>query len=240
MKSRERKKGAEALMEPQWFALQSSFWETRITSKFHQCVHELPDKALKNLAFNTLIKLAQPSRNDLAMLPREDKDKPWWQMTSLKNYENILGVVWCAKDVGTGQVIEAHFVASPDKCLHFQQTHPLLPKGAVSPLKDLSGIVRADTAVKQSRNIKPSWTLTQSIGNSTLDERISELPEVSSYYLIEFIFNCQTLYSCHTANPIDFKSPPSQSYALNWINLKKKRCIVRYLLCSSQGRELER
>lgn len=177
---RERKKGAEALMEPQWSDLQSSFWDARITSKFHQCVHELPDKALKNLAFNTLIKLAQPSRNDLAMPPREDKGKPWWQMTSLKNYENKLGVVWCAKDVGTSQVIEAHFVASPDKCLHFQQTHLLLPKGAVSPLKDLSGIVRADTDVKQSRNIKPSWTLTQSIGNSTLDERISELPEVSS------------------------------------------------------------
>lgn len=142
----------------------------------------------RNVAFNTLLAVAMPNERALYALPISDRGIPVWQTSALKNHEEHLQIVWVAKEGNPDNVldderrpvIEAHYAGSKHKCLHFVQTHPLVPQGAVCIKRDLSGVDVKDNGnnVGHSQNIELSWTLTGDIGDAVLDGSISELPEV--------------------------------------------------------------
>lgn len=92
---RKSKKRMQAWMTPHWDLVKHCTFKPNMTSKFHHSVKEL-QQSEKNIAFNTLIKVAQPSGKDLANLPRPDTDKPLWQMTALKGCDNILQIGVCS------------------------------------------------------------------------------------------------------------------------------------------------
>ena len=150
-----------------------------MTAKWHFCL--LSMKSIdKNLAFNTLLKVALPSTLDLSVLP--NPDKPVWQISVLKGYEYDLHIVWCAKEGDEKPIIEAHFAGLKNECLHFIQTHPVLPIGTACVKQDLTGlsiIEGTDDTLVQSKNIELAWTLTKSMGDAMVDSVINELPEVS-------------------------------------------------------------
>ena len=171
------KKRMAAWLKPDWSLIKDSVWKPNMTSRFHSCVRELDTD--KHIVFNTLIKLALGSLMDLSSAPRPDKDKPSWQMTALKGYEEKIQIVWCAKEGYQRPIIEAHFAGSKTECLHFQQTHRSLPKGVACVKRDLSGVAITDDTSDQFQNIVPSWTLNKSIGNAILDATITDLPKVS-------------------------------------------------------------
>ena len=175
-----KKKRMEAWIKPCWGLVKDCTWKPSMTALFHDSVKKLLHITEKNIAFNTLIKVALPSEKDIYLLPTQDTDRPKWQMSALKGYEKELQIVWCAKEGGIQPIIEAHFAGSHDKCLHYIQTHPALPKGSARVKSDLSGVESPDNTLGQSQNIELSWTLTKSIGNAMLDTAITELPEVSS------------------------------------------------------------
>jgi len=174
----------DAWLKPNWGLVKNCVFKPNMTASFHHSIKGLARIIDKNAAFNTLIKVALPSEKDLALLPRQDKHKAWWQMSALKSCEQKLQIVWCAKEgsLSSRPIIEAHFAGSKEDCLHFLQTHPALPKGAFCVKKDLSGLnyqADGDKMLGQSQNIEYSWTLTKSIGDAMLDIAIDELPEVS-------------------------------------------------------------
>lgn len=161
------------------YLLFHAVWAVNMTAKFHFCLSSM--KSInKNLAFNTLIKVALPSTSDLHLMP--NPDKPVWQISAIKGYEDNLHIVWCAKEGDEKPIIEAHFAGLKKECFHFIQTHPALPKGSVGVKRDLTGpsIIEGtgDTLV-QSKNIELAWTLTKSMGDAMVDSVIDELPEVS-------------------------------------------------------------
>ena len=172
-----KRKRMEAWVKPALSLLKESKWKVNMHSRFHHYVQQMP-LTDRNIIVNTLIKLALGSLMDLASPPRPDKDKPSWQMSSLK-YEENLQIVWCAKEGHKRPIIEAHFAGSKAKCLNFQQTHLVLPKGAACVKRDLSGVEIADESLEQFQNISLSWTLNKSIGDAILDGTITNLPEVS-------------------------------------------------------------
>lgn len=159
-----------------------------MTAKWYHCLRSM--KSInKNLAFNTLLKVALPSTSDLHLLP--NSDKPVWQLSALKGYEKNLHIVWCAKEGDEKPIIEAHFAGSKNECLHFIQTHPVLPIGTACVKQDLTGlsiIEGTDNTLVQSKNIELAWTLTQSVGDAMVDSAIDELPEVrlvcSAFYIL--------------------------------------------------------
>ena len=180
-----RKNRAVAWRPPDW--KQERLWRVTLTQRFHNCLNEMCLEE-KNVALNTLLKIATPDIKALSGLPSSRaRDSPCWQLTGLRGFDH-LQIVWIARDgveLGTGDrekprpIVNAHFAGKKKKCLQFIQTHPLVPMGACAVRRDLSGINQVDVVESslESGEIVLSWNMTNDIRDVVLGGKMVELPE---------------------------------------------------------------
>jgi len=180
-----RKNRAVAWRPPDW--KQERVWRVTLTQRFHNCLNEMSLEE-KNVALNTLLKIATPDIKALSGLPSgRVRDSPCWQLTGLRGFDH-LQIVWIARngvELRTGDrekprpIVNAHFAGKKKKCLHFIQTHPLVPMGACTVRRDLSGINQVDVEkpLLESAEIVLSWNVTNDIRDAVLGGTMLELPD---------------------------------------------------------------
>eukprot|EP00977_Amphora_coffeiformis_P013898 scaffold3784_cov174-Amphora_coffeaeformis.AAC.3 len=145
---------------PDWSTV--TMWRPTMTARFHNCLKDM-GRMHKNLAFNTLLAVAQPRLSDLE--PSNTQSRfPRWHKSSLRKSEHVQ-IVWIAKEyewvdgksvhyVGT---VEVHFTGTRDECLRFMQLHNKVPPGAC--------------------RVDYSWLVTDDIQQAVMNDQLDHLPE---------------------------------------------------------------
>jgi hypothetical protein len=169
---------------PDWKTVTT--WKPVLTSSFHHSLKAVSGLR-KNVAMNTLLAVCVPRLNELRKRPTEERS---WQVSSLKAFNKDLCIVWLplecetvtaasvTEDVLTYTgVIRTTFAGPYNRCLHYVQTHPVLPVTARVIKRDLTGLVAtADFRIPAAApSLDLSWLVTNDLQDGL--DRIDELPE---------------------------------------------------------------
>ena len=171
---------------PNW---KHTSWKPTMNSKFHHCLKQMR-RTQRNVAFHTLLAVATPEIKKLKAFPVESESARW-QTSALRNQE--IHVTWLAKryerltETSTDHqsyvgIIEAHFCGTKHECLHFVQTHRVLPAYAASGIKSDLSVIKERRSVElvpahSSDTDFLSWTVTSDLQDAIVDDTISDLPE---------------------------------------------------------------
>lgn len=164
-------------------------FEASILSSFQHCLKQMT-WTQRIVAMHTLHSLVVPEIRKLKERPVECESGQW-QTSRLRNQE--IGVTWIAKRFETpgtdndpsplyAGVIQAHFAGTWHECLHFVQTHRVLPAYAACGIYgDLSSIKERQlheiVPIHTSDASLESWTVTSDLQEAIVDGTITELPE---------------------------------------------------------------
>ena len=159
-------------------------WRPEMNAQFHNSLKSM-GRMHKNLAFNTLLAVAEPRCRDIERLPSKETSKPRWNITCLRG-GTLVQIVWIAKEFewnGGAQIhyvgtVEAYFAGSWADCLRFTQVHHQIPKDARPVKRDLSGIVPSEgAAMDLATHVDYSWVVTNEIQHAVIDNSLEQLPE---------------------------------------------------------------